>query len=155
MMGFDPRKWLSGLGPQARPDARSFVQYGAGNVIPPPDAQRFGPVGASAGKPTVQYTQKFDASGHARAKEDWAFDEDIRQRKMAKFAELMEYGQKDLNPRPPSHNFVGESGGVEVSWPDMIGEQAYLDLDQPIDRLTSYEDEAERRRRALLARYLA
>ena len=153
MMGFDPRKLLSGLGPQTRPDARSFVQYGAGPVSL--DFSSADPRLAAAGKPTVQYTQKFDASGHARAKEDWAFDEDIRQRKMAKFAELMEYGQKDLNPRPPSHTFVGESGGVEVSWPDMIGEQAYLDLDQPIDRLTSYEDEAERRRRALLARYLA
>ena len=149
MMGFDPRKWLSGLGPQTEPPVEQFRNY---HVTPSTATGKY----AAAGKPTINYGKKvFNQGAYKAAQEDWAFDEDIRQRKMAKFAELMEYGQKDLNPRPPSHTFVGESGGVEVSWPDMIGEQAYLDLDQPIDRLTSYEDEAERRRRALLARYLA
>ena len=150
MMGFDPRKWLSGLGPQQQPKVDQFsgAPYGQFGAPTMQDAMRFR---TQQGRPKPTFNQ----GAYKAAQEDWAFDEDIRQRKMAKFAELMEYGQKDLNPRPPSHTFVGESGGVEVSWPDMIGEQAYLDLDQPIDRLTSYEDEAERRRRALLARYLA
>ena len=149
MMGFDPRKLLSGLGPQTKPTVEQFRNY---HVTPSTATGKY----AAAGKPTINYGRKvFDQAGHAQAMKDYNLDEDIRQRKLAKMAELIEYGQKDLNPRPPSHNFVGESGGVEVSWPDMIGEQSYLDLDQPIDALTSYEDEAERRRRALLARYLA
>ena len=155
MMGFDPRKWLTGatssMSPQPQPTLGAF--YG----VPGAGTQGQSTLDAIARnrRTGIGNLQAQSLSNFAKAKEDWAFDEDIRQRKLAKMAELMEYGQKDLNPRPPSHTFVGESGGVEVSWPDMIGEQAYLDLDQPIDRLTSYEDEAERRRRALLARYLA
>ena len=60
---------------QGAPKASSFIQYGAGNTILPPDAQRFGPVGsilgASAGKPTVQYTQQFDQAGFDTATADY------------------------------------------------------------------------------------
>ena len=53
------------------PKKSSFIQYGAGNTILPPDAQRFGPVGASAGKPTVQYTQQFNQAGFDTATADY------------------------------------------------------------------------------------
>ena len=153
MMGFDPRKWLtgamSGLSPQQQPTVSQFsgAPYGRFGAPTMQDAMRFR---TQTGPPTPT----FDQAGHAQAMKGYALDEDIRQRKLAKMAELMEYGQKDLSPKPPSHTFVGESGGVEVSWPDMIGEQSYVDLDQPIDPSTEYEQEAERRRRRLLARYL-
>ena len=148
MMGFDPRKWLTGLGPQTEPTVEQFRNY---HVTPSTATGKY----AAAGKPTINYGKKvFDQGRYTQAMEDYSFNEDIRQRKLAKMAELMEYGQKDLNPRPPSHNFVGESGGVEVSWPSMVGEQSYVDLDQPVDPSTAYEQEAEQRRRRLLARYL-
>lgn len=160
MMGFDPRKWLtgamSGLSPQQRPTVGGFTTHGDFGAATRQDAMRFrGQGNRSLGSQPGMPTPTFDQAGHAQAMKDYALDEDIRQRKLAKMAELMEYGQKDLSPRPPSHTFVGESGGVEVAWPDMIGEQSYVDLDQPIDELSSYEEEAERRRRRLLARYLA
>ena len=53
------------------PKKSSFIQYGAGKTILPPDAQRFGPVGASAGKPTVQYTQQFNQAGFDTATADY------------------------------------------------------------------------------------
>ena len=47
-------------------------------------------------------TRTYNELGHAKAKEQWKFKEDMRQRKLAKMKELMDYGAKDLNQKMTS-----------------------------------------------------
>jgi len=48
-------------------------------------------------RPKISRT--YDEPGHLKAKEQWQFKEDMRQRKLAKMKELMDYGAKDLNQK--------------------------------------------------------
>tara|TARA_R100001086_G_scaffold8485_2_gene4810 strand:+ start:2209 stop:2754 length:546 start_codon:yes stop_codon:yes gene_type:complete len=41
----------------------------------------------------------YKEAAHLKAKEQWQFKEDMRQRKLAKMKELMDYGAKDLNQK--------------------------------------------------------
>ena len=44
-------------------------------------------------------TRTYEELDHIKAKEQWAFREDMRQRKLAKMKKLMDYGAKDTNPK--------------------------------------------------------
>jgi len=48
---------------------------------------------------TPKLTKTYNKPGHLKAKEQWQFKEDMRQRKLAKMKELMDYGAKDLNQK--------------------------------------------------------
>ena len=41
----------------------------------------------------------YKEAAHLKAKEQWQFKEDMRQRKLAKMKQLMDYGAKDTNPK--------------------------------------------------------
>ena len=41
----------------------------------------------------------YNKPGHLEAQKQWQFKEDMRQRKLAKMKELMDYGAKDTNPK--------------------------------------------------------
>ena len=41
----------------------------------------------------------YKEAAHLKAKEQWQFKEDMRQRKLAKMKQLMDYGAKDLNQK--------------------------------------------------------
>jgi len=41
----------------------------------------------------------YKEAAHLKAKEQWQFKEDMRQRKLAKMKQLMDYGAKDLNEK--------------------------------------------------------
>ena len=58
--------------------------------------------GQGVQRTTPKLTKTYDELGHAKAKEQWKFKEDMRQRKLAKMKELMDYGAKDLNQKMTS-----------------------------------------------------
>jgi hypothetical protein len=43
--------------------------------------------------------KQYNKAGHLEAQKQWQFKEDMRNRKLAKMKELMDYGAKDLNPK--------------------------------------------------------
>ena len=43
--------------------------------------------------------KQYDKPGHLEAQKQWQYKEDMRNRKLAKMKELMDYGAKDLNQK--------------------------------------------------------
>ena len=48
---------------------------------------------------TPKLTKTYDKAGHLEAQKQWEYREDMRNRKLAKMKELMDYGAKDLNQK--------------------------------------------------------
>lgn len=48
---------------------------------------------------TPKLTKTYNKAGHLEAQKQWQFKEDMRQRKLAKMKQLMDYGAKDLNQK--------------------------------------------------------
>jgi hypothetical protein len=89
---FTKRKWSQG------PDVRTEISphrdiYGEDSIgryqignLPKRTTPKVGP-------------KVYKEAAHLKAKEQWQFKEDMRQRKLAKMKELMDYGAKDLNQK--------------------------------------------------------
>jgi hypothetical protein len=137
---------------QGAPKASSFIQYGAGNTILPPDAQRFGPVGsilgASAGKPTVQYTQQFNQAGFDTATADYnQAMKDMRE-------DAADYVSEWSNKMAPAPGRTGQAraapeGRLVVAGPPPADEDALYGRPQQFPGISSIVNLRKRKERGM------
>ena len=117
----------------ARPNPDSFVSdphTGMGDR-PGPGGGRGGPV------------TSFDSGGYKRAEDHWLRMKELDAQKQKIFSDLRAYGNKDLSPDAPSHEYAGEAAG-EYEPQDMGLSDTYLDILNP-GKYKDY-DEFERER---------
>ena len=129
------------------PKKSSFIQYGAGNTILPPDAQRFGPVGASAGKPTVQYTQQFNRAGFDTATAD--YDQAMKDMR----EDAADYVSEWSNKMAPAPGRTGQAraapeGRLVVAGPPPADEDALYGRPQQFPGISSIVNLKKKERRA-------
>jgi hypothetical protein len=84
-----------------------------------------------------------DAAAHKRADAHWVRMKELDAQKQKIFSDLRAYGNKDLSPDAPSHQYVGEDAG-EYEPQDMGLADTYLDILNP-SKYADY-DEFERER---------
>jgi len=117
----------------ARPDPHNFRIDSYSGM-----GDRPGP-GGGIGGPNWQ----FDAAAHKRADAHWVRMKELDAQKQKIFSDLRAYGNKDLSPDAPSHQYVGEDAG-EYEPQDMGLADTYLDILNP-SKYADY-DEFERER---------
>ena len=127
------------------PKKSSFIQYGAGKTILPPDAQRFGPVGASAGKPTVQYTQQFNQAGFDTATAD--YDQAMKDMR----EDAADYVSEWSNKMAPAPGRTGQAraapeGRLVVAGPPPADEDALYGRPQQFPGISSIVNLKKKRR---------
>ena len=127
------------------PKKSSFIQYGAGNTILPPDAQRFGPVGASAGKPTVQYPQQFNQAGFDTATAD--YDQAMKDMREDAADYISEWSNK-MAPKPGSTGQAraAPEGRLVVAGPPPADEDALYGRPQQFPGISSIVNLKKKRR---------
>ena len=120
----------------ARPNPTDFTAYGDFGASSMQDAMRFR---TQQGRPQPTY----DAAAHKRADAHWLRMKELDGQKKKIFSDLMAYGNKDLSPSAPSHDYVGEEG-AEYEPQDMGLTDTYIDILNP-GKYENY-DEFERER---------
>jgi hypothetical protein len=122
----------------ARPDPMDFTgaPYGSMGASSMQDAMRFR-TQQGMPQPTL------DAAAHKRADDHWLRMKELDAQKKKIFSDLMAYGNKDLSPSAPSHDYVGEEG-AEYEPQDMGLTDTYIDILNP-SKYANY-DELERER---------
>ena len=87
------------FGGAPRPTVGDFTKRPLHTVKRGPQHPGMGRIGSDITITNPSASKQYNKPGHLEAQKQWQYKEDMRNRKLAKMKELMDYGAKDTNPK--------------------------------------------------------